>query len=290
VLLEDVLLDGTNGWVISGRSIHSLSFFNINDPYDGKKRYPPILPMAFAKVMGPAAETGEVVWLPKLWNNYYHFVVELLPVLLALKRNGKPVTVLGCSVSAYPYVQYFVERMQLGPQIRFTPIEKGKCYKAKSVRLKKMPLFDNEYQQAIQQFIASIGATNNAETFDKVFIYRKGLRSLENNQAVKDSLAEMGFYCFDPGDHPVGFQLAALGNARVVVGVHGAGLTNILFSSRLRFLLELMPANMKPNHYREIAVTKGASYTCLQGSILNENLQFNIQPLKISEALSKFEN
>jgi capsular polysaccharide biosynthesis protein len=289
VHLKDVLLDGTNGWVVSGRNIHSLSFFNINDPYDGKKRYPPMLPMAYAKLIRAPTETGEVVWLPKLWNNYYHFVVELLPVLLALKRIGKPVTVMGCSVTVYPYVQYFVESMQLQPQIRFTPIEKGKCYKAKSVLLKKQPLFEKEYQQAIQQLIASIAATNNENSFDKVFVYRKGLRSLENNQAVLECLTELGFYCFDPGDHPVSFQVAALADASVVVGVHGAGLTNILFSSRLRFLLELMPGNMKPNHYREIAVTKGASYSCLQGSMLNENLQFNIETSSISEALSKFE-
>ena len=285
VHLKDVLLDGTNGWVVSGSSIHSLSFFNINDPYDGKKRYPPMLLIANAEEIESEVESEVVVWLPKLWNNYYHFVVELLPVLLALKKMGKPVTVMGCSVDTYPYVKYFVGLFQLEPSIRFTPIERGKGYKAKSVLLKKKPLFDKEFLQSIEELIGSNNISSNENTFEKVFIYRRGLRSLENNQAVLECLTALGFYCFDPGDHPVSFQLAALTKASVVVGVHGAGLTNILFSNQLNFLLEIMPGNIKPNHYREIAVTKGASYFCLQGSMLNENLQFNLEPSRISEAL-----
>jgi hypothetical protein len=289
-LLPDVLLDSTKGWVISGKKIHPLSFCNINDPYDGKKRYPSVVRYMRSKLIGAELQTGQVVWLPKLWNNYYHFVLELLPVLLALKRSGRPVTVLGCSVASYPYVQYFVDRMQLSEHINFVPIESGRFYKAQKVQLKKQPLFDKEFLNAICVFSNETSELNGDASYDKVFIYRKGMRSLKNNQAVLNMLSEAGFFCFDPGDHPVDFQVSALKHASVVVGVHGAGLTNVLFSNRLKFLLELMPLNMKPNHYREIAVIKGAAYECLQGSNLDDALTFTVEPSKTIEALSKLEN
>ena len=287
--ISNVVLDARNGWVISGKQIHPLSFFNINDPYDGRKPYPSVLRFTMAKLFARVMPVEEVVWLPRLWNNYYHFVAELLPVLLALKRSGQPATVLGCAAADYPYVQFFAEQMQLQHSIRLLPVDKSRFYRARVVRLKKQPLFDPEFLKDIADFIADDANGHLPGQSEKVFIYRKGMRSLRNNQDLLDILQRRGFYCFDPGDHPVAGQVAALKRATVVVGVHGAGLTNMLFSGRLQHVIELMPGNMKPNHYREIAVIKGAAYQCLQGTPLDEQLMFSIQPAQVVEALQQTE-
>lgn len=284
-VLSGAVLDARHGWVISGRQIHPLSFFNINDPYDGRKRYPSVINYLLARLFARFIKANEVVWLPRLWNNYYHFVIELLPVLLEIKRSGKRVTILGCSATEFPYVQFFADKMHLLDCIRFVPIDKARFYKAQTVHLKKQPLFDDAFLKDLHSFITDVAQHGPAEYHEKVFIYRKGMRSLRNNQVLLDLLQGQGFFCFDPGDHPVGFQVAALRQAKVVVGVHGAGLTNVLFSSSLERLVELMPANMRPNHYREIAVVKGAGYFCLQGSTLDEQLTFAIDPEKLVGAL-----
>jgi hypothetical protein len=54
-------------------------------------------------------------------------------------------------------------------------------------------------------------------------------------------------------------------------------------------VIELMPGNMKPTHYREIAVIKGAAYQCLQGTPLDEQLMFSIEPAQVVEALQQTE-
>lgn len=275
VHLENVLLDGTNGWVVSGRSIHSLSFFNINDPYDGKKRYPPMLPMAYAKFIGPPTETGDVLWLPKLWNNYYHFVVELLPVLLSLKKQGRQVTVLCRDFSQYAYVHFFIKQFELESSVRFKMIDPKGVYHASKVILLKRPLLEDAFLQEIAR-LPLVKSVDDKIKIDCIFIYRKGLRSLSNNDEVLSKFMQLGFYCFDPGDYDLETQIDVLSNAVLVVGVHGAGLTNILFAKGLKKLIEIMPGNMQPNHYREIAIRKGAYYQCIKGSALDKNGQFHL--------------
>jgi capsular polysaccharide biosynthesis protein len=55
-------------------------------------------------------------------------------------------------------------------------------------------------------------------------------RTIENEDEVRRCLEERGFECFRPADHSLGDQISLFSRASVIVGMHGAGLTNILFA------------------------------------------------------------
>jgi capsular polysaccharide biosynthesis protein len=52
----------------------------------------------------------------------------------------------------------------------------------------------------------------------------------------------MGFHIISPGKLSLADQIDAFRNARVVLGAHGAGLTNILFCRPNTTLIEIFPA------------------------------------------------
>ena len=59
----------------------------------------------------------------------------------------------------------------------------------------------------------------------RLFVARRGARSLENHESVASWLQERGFRCVFMEDHSVEEQLRLMAGAEEVVGVHGAGLT-----------------------------------------------------------------
>ena len=74
-------------------------------------------------------------------------------------------------------------------------------------------------------------------------------RHLVNEGAVRCVLEPMGFTVVDPGLLPFEQQVQLFARARVIVGPHGAGLTNILWSSPGADLIELLPEGLADPGY-----------------------------------------
>ena len=84
---------------------------------------------------------------------------------------------------------------------------------------------------------------------------REGGRRLLNLDQLQARLHPIGFKTYDLATMPVPDQIGLFRQARVVVGVHGAGLTNLLFSSHAA-LIELFPQTRwagDTSYYAEIA-------------------------------------
>ena len=73
----------------------------------------------------------------------------------------------------------------------------------------------------------------------KFYIPRTNKRVVQNETELVNLLD--GFEVFDPGRHSFEEQIEAFSEAEAVVGVHGAGLTNILFAPEGCRVLELFP-------------------------------------------------
>lgn len=96
-----------------------------------------------------------------------------------------------------------------------------------------------------------------------LFISRKDTRErvLLNEPELEDGLARLGFTIVVPGELTVREQIAAFSRARVVVGAHGAALTNIMFTPPGAAIVEI--TNTKTRHmndFRFIASQMGQAY------------------------------
>jgi hypothetical protein len=84
---------------------------------------------------------------------------------------------------------------------------------------------------------------------DKIFIGRRGHRSLLNNADVVQFLARQGYETIYMEDHPVREQLEIAASAKHVVAVHGAGMGALVLNKSLESVVELLPPHVFHQHF-----------------------------------------
>jgi capsular polysaccharide biosynthesis protein len=85
-------------------------------------------------------------------------------------------------------------------------------------------------------------------------------RAIDNEEEVAEALARRGFEIIVPGKLPYVEQVQRFAQARVVVGAHGAGLTNAGFAAEDAMLVELHPAGYGGPHYVRLAMLRGLTW------------------------------
>lgn len=86
---------------------------------------------------------------------------------------------------------------------------------------------------------------------ERIYITRRSVfyRQVVNEPAVIEFLSKHGFQILDPGQLPLVDQAAAFAAAKVIVSVHGAGLTNLVFAQPGATVIEIFPPGHCQNTY-----------------------------------------
>lgn len=120
-------------------------------------------------------------------------------------------------------------------------------------------------------------ADRKQPTPERVFVSRRGARTILNEEPVMKLLESEGFERFYMEDLSIGEQWSLLGHAREVVGIHGAGLSSLAFSlhrpnpSGPRFrLVELFSAGFSSTCFRDYAAVLGGTWVGVRGKITPE--------------------
>jgi len=91
-------------------------------------------------------------------------------------------------------------------------------------------------------------------------------RRLLNQEEIAARLLPLGFTCCpDPAELTFDEQVRLFANAQLIVGVHGAALTNILFAPPRSVLVELY-VNVAQSFFKALAETRGMRYVPLLGT------------------------
>jgi hypothetical protein len=111
---------------------------------------------------------------------------------------------------------------------------------------------------------------------DLLFVERRGgyRKALGLTDDVRLRLESIGFRFFDPALVPVPRQIEAFSKARVVVGVHGGGLANLLWCQTGTKVVELFHPNYSPPCYAILANHLGMDYYCLGGQPGHLDIRF----------------
>ncbi|WP_426958909.1 glycosyltransferase family 61 protein [Muricoccus radiodurans] len=103
----------------------------------------------------------------------------------------------------------------------------------------------------------------------KIYIPRRNveMRSITNSAEVEALMKRHGFLIFDNAENPVSSQVRAFRDASIVVGAHGAGLSNIVFSDPETQVIEIVPEGYDQGvtSYRSLSDLFGLQYTQLFG-------------------------
>ena len=117
------------------------------------------------------------------------------------------------------------------------------------------------------------------------------LRRLVNEAELMAALLDFDFEFFVPKSNDHGSQIEAFRSARIVVAVHGAALTNLLFCQPGALVIELFPSNHIKSTYCWLAMRLGLRYRAVIGFSGDYLQAFSIKiPLVIEEVEAELEN
>jgi hypothetical protein len=132
------------------------------------------------------------------------------------------------------------------------------------------PDFEPFYQTEFGQFEFE-GYT--AETPERVFLARRGTRSIINQGEIEQLLSKYGFTTLYFEDYSMAEQWSIARNAKAVVGIHGAALKNLVFNNQAVKLIELFHPGYVVDIYRRDNAVSGGSWCGVSGQFPGNIIQ-----------------
>lgn len=285
------IIEPRYGWAISpaNKLIYpSLGFSRV--PYLGK-------PASKVKTLhkAPLEEYAELISLRDTGEeNYYHFYNDVLAKLFFLEEKlNLPSTVpvlISKKLYDRPFFQYFLAHPYL--RDRQWVVQDTQYIRSQRTYFCKPLTHTPHYYARILDLIRPEDRVTSLVKRDRrLFITRspKRLRFIENNDEIAAVCTALGFEVVDFDELTLPQQIQAMGQARYVVGIHGAGLTNMLFRSGQRMgLLEIYPpATYFPFHYVLMANQLGYQYDGLIGLPGTQKFSggFQVNPAELRQRL-----
>lgn len=291
-----VFLDPVHQWVINGdaNTVEKVSLPFHNDPWNLPTPMPSFV---WHKLFYKTISVDEGLSVKFFWGNYYHFFYDTLTQILAFHKitNRHDVPVL---VPAYlkklRFLKEFNEISNLLKNVKFVYIETNQQVKVKhQLFLAKAISVDHQF---IKQILASIDQTLFQITgkAKKVFLNRdkNKIRSLKNIDAVVELVKSYGYEIIDTENMSLRDQIRLFANVESVVGLHGAGLTNIIFrNGKPMKLFEIFNAEVQAEFYKRICKEFGYIHYSMVGSEpdINDRARFEIDLVEFENSLIKFE-
>lgn len=201
----------------------------------------------FKKIIKPKQHFNEAILGIQQWDhNYFHWMTEVLPgIVAAFQRTKAPVLI---NTNSLKYNHIIASLKLLDIPFLIHDIFKKTCT-ISSLHLVKVPVVAayNEllFNKMKNLFFEKINITKNQTPKRKIYISRKKAprRKVENEDELLPLLFEFGFEIVCLEDYTLQDQIQLLSESKIVIGLHGAGLTNCMFMNPSTILIELKAFN-----------------------------------------------
>jgi hypothetical protein len=214
--------------------------------------------------LGPVDEANDLLCplLPR-YPNYYHWTIQTLPKIRLLESfrdaTGREPTLL---LPADP-PSWMLESFRLLGGDAF-PVRhvRAPVHRAESMLLPSFveTITGVEYEWFTRRTAGLRGDGSDDDHARRIYVSRSAAneRRVTNADAVLDALSAYGFESYRLEELPVAEQVRLFADADVVVGPHGAGLSNLVYSEDVA-VVELLAAQLKRN-FERISDAAGFEY------------------------------
>ena len=190
-------------------------------------------------------DDGRYITIVNEWsNNFFHWFTEAVPKLYCfLHIDEKPIILLP-SNHAFPFQKRTLEI--LGFKYKYFY---GKGLVCNNVYLPfRLAPSSAQYNPEVLKLLAlqlKSGVNLNEGKGDRIYVTRAkaNRRKIVNEQDVLGKVKSLGFYVIDFEDYNLDEQISIMHNAKILVSIHGAGLTNMIFCKSGSGVLELSLKN-----------------------------------------------
>ncbi len=249
----------------SGHLLPSLSFYSPENRLAESREYARRYPHGL-----PAAEhwPGVTAALASRYadSNYFHWMIQVLPRFELLRRAGVTTAQVDrylLHTARFPFHGETLAQLQVPPE-KVVAVEPDTHMRADYLWATSS-LRGSGHQCAWvadflrREFLASPASSAGRE---RLYISRGDVtrRRLTNEPEILAWLERLGFRSITPGNMSVVEQARAFGDAGVIIGVHGAALTNLVFASAGAKVIELHTPSRRGMHYWELSSARQLDY------------------------------
>ena len=201
------------------------------------------------------------------YTNYYHWTVETLPKIRAVREYEKQTREHVTFLIPQNPPGWIKESLALvGVDDEETRHAESDLYRVSNLVVPTFPKPTWEDCRWVRETVLQQAKRKDIDVpwGSNVYISRKDARERRvlNEDAVVNTLEDYGFESYRLADQGVAGQALLFYEADAVVGAHGAGLSNLVYSNSIE-VLELFGSKIKSN-YDRLAQSAGLTYDCLE--------------------------
>jgi capsular polysaccharide biosynthesis protein len=268
-------LFGYNGYVISPDNLL------IQPPDNDKHTKPYKIPLNTLFLLPKEIELeGNAISLAGYFHDtYYHWTIEV-----------------------FPQIKCFIENLEIDHYIVPRPKEPFQKEMLKMLGLNEAKIKyidDNTLYRAQQLYVCACRKMScrlsfykenfrpkNPKNIEKLYVSRKKakLRQILNENEVFEILQKHGFETVYFEELTLQEQIDTVANARYIIAPHGAGLTNMVFASELRGLIEIFEKTNTNLCYVEFADHLNYKHTRLEAKSHNKDII--VDPNTLEQAIT----
>jgi capsular polysaccharide biosynthesis protein len=245
----------------------------------------------------PSIRLPCAAWFLEVWyGNYFHWMIFHLPKLLLLEELGWNGPIIGPSASKSTECTF------LGQTLSAVGVPPATCIQADSKLFEVERLavvnLDPFPERLLDQLRSRLARPTRGSRLRRFYISRKGSawsawkRRLVNEAEIVPLLLRRGFEILDPGLLSLTAQAEAMAEAGVVLGLHGAGLTNMILCKPGTTIAEITDPIRFPNPlYYGLASALGHHYWLIRGETIDDGQpvglrDFRLDPKELDELLT----
>jgi hypothetical protein len=239
-----------------------------------------------------------VISLRHWWEwNYYHFYMDVLGKLQLLRDVGfttETPFAMGRYVREMSFAEQLLQRGNLSERQWMVPDIDNKLiiHADEVIYLQTRQPYRDRLAYLMQEIRAP---TPNVSSEERIFVTRNfpANRRLTNESEVHPVLERHGFRTVDTADMSIGEQMDAFAQARYVVALHGAGVTNIIYRQGAPLsVLELHPATYPgPGDMLRICNEYGYPHASLAGTPVDDgpsqHTNYEVDPVDLDRAIRR---
>ncbi len=232
--------------------------------------------------------------------NVFHWCTEVLPrLIINLEYNKKNEVYYTIPIEMQEYQKLLIFSLFNYYKIKSTNIVMISKYAVwKAERIQFIPFCTDDMNSFMHPDIASLCRDKVIRCLNlipnknpKLHIYvSRSLakkRRILNEEHVIKTLQEYNFIILNAENLSYLDQISYFNNSFIIIGCHGAGLTNVMFSNNKSKLIEFHPAGYPRSHYMLLSKSKDIDYYPLFGSDSNKNEDFHVDISSLEKLLSE---
>lgn len=198
----------------------------------------------------PKSVISEAIWVTDIWSrNYFHWILECLPRLLALQAQGiKAPILIPEHIYGAPYIQESLADLQM-EVISFNFRETVKVATLFVASHDAPCAFDPTYLKSVILKFKELDSPQTKKATRKIYVSRKeaGKRKVENESELIPIVQDYGFEILQMEKLSFRDQRDLMRETKILMSIHGAGLANLIFMPQDAKVIELHPNTERYN-------------------------------------------